>query len=104
MLRSSALTVALIMCALPVRAVTIPAPTLDTRVIISVRDQKLILITNGAITATYPVSTSKYGLSGVSVTRSTEKHATKFSKSSPRMTRQFLLHGKKLKTSNPMCE
>ena len=62
MIRSSALAVALILSALPVRAVTIPAPTLDTRVIISVRDQKLILMTNGTIAATYPVSTSKYGL------------------------------------------
>src|SRR5215471_4430555 len=42
MLRSCALTITLILCALPVRAGTIPAPTLDTRVIISVRDQKLI--------------------------------------------------------------
>ena len=62
MIRSSALAIALILFALPVRAVTIPAPTLDTRVIISVRDQKLILMTNGTIAATYPVSTSKYGL------------------------------------------
>lgn len=62
MIRSSALAVALILSALPARAVTIPAPTLDTRVIISVRDQKLILIANGTIAATYPVSTSKYGL------------------------------------------
>ena len=62
MIRSSALAVALILSALPARAVTIPAPTLDTRVVISVRDQKLILIANGTIAATYPVSTSKYGL------------------------------------------
>src|SRR5436853_2711306 len=62
MFRSSALAVALILSALPLRAVTIPAPTLSTRVIISVRDQKLMLIENGSITATYPVSTSKYGL------------------------------------------
>jgi lipoprotein-anchoring transpeptidase ErfK/SrfK len=62
MIRSSALAVALILSALPARAVTIPAPTLDTRVVISVRDQKLILISNGTIAATYPVSTSKYGL------------------------------------------
>ena len=62
MTRSSALAVALILSALPARAVTIPAPTLDTRVVISVRDQKLILISNGTIAATYPVSTSKYGL------------------------------------------
>lgn len=32
------------------------------RVIISVRDQKLILVQNGAKVATYPVSTSKYGM------------------------------------------
>jgi lipoprotein-anchoring transpeptidase ErfK/SrfK len=32
------------------------------RVIISIRDQKLMLVQNGAIVATYPVSTSKYGL------------------------------------------
>jgi len=62
MFRSSALVVALILCALPLRAVTVPAPTLSTRVIISVRDQKLMLIENGMITATYSVSTSKYGL------------------------------------------
>jgi lipoprotein-anchoring transpeptidase ErfK/SrfK len=62
MIRSSALAVALILSALPARAVTIPAPTLDTRVVISVHDQKLILISNGTIAATYPVSTSKYGL------------------------------------------
>lgn len=62
MIRSSALAVALILSALPARAVSIPAPTLDTRVVISVRDQKLILIANGTIAATYPVSTSKYGL------------------------------------------
>ena len=62
MFRSSATVVALVTCALPLRAVTIPAPTLSTHVIISVRDQKLILIENGTIAATYPVSTSKYGL------------------------------------------
>ncbi|MFN2540559.1 MAG: L,D-transpeptidase [Chthoniobacterales bacterium] len=32
------------------------------RVIISVRDQKLMLVQNGAAVASYPVSTSKYGL------------------------------------------
>src|SRR5207244_5404536 len=62
MFRSSATVVALITCVLPLRAVTVPAPTLGTRVIISVRDQKLMLIENGAIAATYSVSTSKYGL------------------------------------------
>jgi lipoprotein-anchoring transpeptidase ErfK/SrfK len=34
----------------------------SSRVIISVRDQKLMLVQNGVIVATYPVSTSKYGL------------------------------------------
>jgi lipoprotein-anchoring transpeptidase ErfK/SrfK len=32
------------------------------RVIVSVRDQKLMLVQNGLAVATYPVSTSKYGL------------------------------------------
>ena len=62
MFRSSFIVVALILGAFPLRAVTIPAPTLSTRVVISVRDQKLMLIENGTIAATYPVSTSKYGL------------------------------------------
>src|SRR5207253_7688987 len=62
MFRSSVLLVALVLSAVPVRAITIPAPTLSTRVIISVRDQKLMLIENGMVAATYSVSTSKYGL------------------------------------------
>src|SRR5436305_3131270 len=62
MFRSSALLVTLVWCAFPVHAVTIPAPTLSTRVIISVRDQKLMLVENGPIAATYPVSTSMYGM------------------------------------------
>jgi L,D-transpeptidase catalytic domain len=62
MFRSSAFAVALLLTLAAADAVSIPAPTLSTRVIISVRDQKLILIENGAIAATYPVSTSKYGL------------------------------------------
>src|SRR5687768_18404593 len=33
-----------------------------SRVIISVKDQKLMLMGNGARLATYPVSTSKFGL------------------------------------------
>lgn len=36
--------------------------TSPSRVIISVRDQKLMLVENGAKLATYPVSTSKFGL------------------------------------------
>jgi hypothetical protein len=35
---------------------------LSNRVIISVRDQKLMLLQNGAQVATYPVSTSRFGL------------------------------------------
>jgi hypothetical protein len=41
---------------------SLPAPTLNTRVVISIRDQKLMLMENGSAVATYPVSTSKYGL------------------------------------------
>ena len=62
MFRSSALAIALLYCISPARAASIPAPTLSTRVIISVRDQKLMLIENGTTVATYSVSTSKYGL------------------------------------------
>src|SRR5947209_473221 len=62
MFRSFALVGVLVLCALPLRAVAVPAPALSTLVIISVRDQKLMLIENGSIAATYPVSTSKYGL------------------------------------------
>jgi hypothetical protein len=38
----------------------IPAPS--SRIVVSVRDQKLMLVRNGAKVATYPVSTSKFGL------------------------------------------
>lgn len=64
MSRSSALGLALLSAIVTTQANSnsIPAPTLNTRVIISVRDQKLMLMENGAVAATYPVSTSKYGL------------------------------------------
>jgi len=64
MFRSSAFGLAFVACALTANAgaVSIPAPTLSTRVVISIRDQKLMLFENGSIAATYPVSTSKYGL------------------------------------------
>jgi lipoprotein-anchoring transpeptidase ErfK/SrfK len=62
MSRPSAFAAALLLSVACVHAISIPAPTLSTRIIISVRDQKLILLENGAIAATYPVSTSKYGL------------------------------------------
>jgi len=42
------------------RAATLTEP--PNRVIISVRDQKLMVLQNGAKVATYPVSTSKFGL------------------------------------------
>jgi L,D-transpeptidase catalytic domain len=62
MFRSSALGLALLWVIAPAYGNSIPAPTLNTRVIISVRDQKLMLMENGVVAATYPVSTSKYGL------------------------------------------
>ena len=62
MFRSSVLAFALVCCIVPAPAASIPAPSLSARVIISVRDQKLMLIENGTVLATYPVSTSKYGL------------------------------------------
>jgi len=64
MFRSSAFGLALLSVAASAFANghSIPAPTLNTRVIVSVRDQKLMLMENGIVAATYPVSTSKYGL------------------------------------------
>jgi len=64
MFRSSALALAILASAatLYAGAVSVPAPSLSARVVVSVRDQKLMLIENGSIAATYPVSTSKYGL------------------------------------------
>jgi lipoprotein-anchoring transpeptidase ErfK/SrfK len=52
------LGLAILVPALPAAVVLDP----PNRVIISVRDQKLMLIENGAKVATYPVSTSKYGM------------------------------------------
>ena len=64
MFRSSALVLTVCASALiaNARAVSIPVPTLSTRVVISIHDQKLMLVENGAIAATYSISTSKYGL------------------------------------------
>jgi lipoprotein-anchoring transpeptidase ErfK/SrfK len=62
MFRSSGFGVALFLTMVSAHANTVPAPTLNTRVIISVRDQKLMLLENGAVAATYPISTSRYGL------------------------------------------
>jgi lipoprotein-anchoring transpeptidase ErfK/SrfK len=60
MFRPLALVLSLILLAPSLRAVTQTEG--PDRVIISVRDQKLMLVQNGAAVATYPVSTSKYGL------------------------------------------
>ena len=62
MFRSSAFALALLLSVSALYASSIPAPTLSTHVLISVRDQKLMLMQNGTSVATYPVSTSKYGL------------------------------------------
>ena len=62
MFRSLALGSTLLLVIASAHANSIPAPTLNTRIIISVRDQKLMLMENGVVAATYPVSTSKYGL------------------------------------------
>ena len=62
MFRSLALGSALLVVIASAHANSIPAPTLNARIIISVRDQKLMLMENGVVAATYPVSTSKYGL------------------------------------------
>jgi lipoprotein-anchoring transpeptidase ErfK/SrfK len=40
----------------------LPSHVIPNTVIVSVKDQKLMLLQNGAKVATYPVSTSKYGL------------------------------------------
>src|SRR5947209_16860631 len=39
------------------------APDLDHHIVVSARDQKLALLEKGKLVATYPVSTSKFGLS-----------------------------------------
>jgi hypothetical protein len=58
MLRFSFGVLVLFLCSTTLRADFIS----DNRVIISVREQKLILLQNGAKIATYPVSTSRFGL------------------------------------------
>src|SRR5256885_2187858 len=63
MFRPSAFALTLLLSASAVHGGgSIPAPTLSTRVIISIRDQKLMLMQNGNPIATYAVPTSKYGL------------------------------------------
>jgi lipoprotein-anchoring transpeptidase ErfK/SrfK len=56
---------ALLLFAGPLRAaelLTLATPLVTNQVIISVREQKLMLLQNGAKLATYPVSTSKFGM------------------------------------------
>ena len=60
MFRTATVVLALCLCASSLRASLVP--DFSSRVIISVRDQKLMLVRNGVELATYPVSTSKYGL------------------------------------------
>ena len=60
MIRPLAFFVCLAALAGPVRGATIRAP--GNEVIVSIRDQKLMLLHNGGRVAIYPVSTSKYGL------------------------------------------
>ena len=61
MLRSSLLVLALLPFAPIVNASGEP-PAVTNQVIISVREQKLMLLQNGAKVTTYPVSTSKFGV------------------------------------------
>lgn len=60
MLRSSLLLVAFSASTLLARPE--PPATVTNEVIVSVKEQKLMLLQNGAKVATYPVSTSKFGL------------------------------------------
>ncbi len=60
-LRSSTIAPALLACALFLASCTTPKD-MQHRVVISVKDQKLALLDRETLVATYPVSTSKYGL------------------------------------------
>ena len=60
MFRTSMVVLALCLCASSLPASLVP--DFSNRVVISVRDQELMLVRNGVKLATYPVSTSKYGL------------------------------------------
>jgi L,D-transpeptidase catalytic domain len=61
MFRPALAALALVIC-LPSARCALPVIDLSSRVIISVRDQKLMLVQNRKKMATYPVSTSKFGL------------------------------------------
>ena len=60
MFRPSLLGFASILCASALQGQS--PPEIKNEVVVSVREQKLILLQNGAKIATYPVSTSKFGL------------------------------------------
>jgi lipoprotein-anchoring transpeptidase ErfK/SrfK len=60
MFRFPLLWLALLVCASPLSAAAIPENS--SLVVISVREQKLLLLQNGNKIATYPVSTSRFGL------------------------------------------
>ncbi len=62
MVRLSLLACALLQVGFFAVAAAEPAPTVTNEVIVSVKDQKLMLLQNGAKVTTYPVSTSKFGL------------------------------------------
>lgn len=62
MLRQLAVILSLVVTTAALSATPIAQPEMSHRVIISIRDQKLMLLENGARVATYPVSTSKYGI------------------------------------------
>jgi hypothetical protein len=61
MFRPFLVTFGVLLCLSSARSDVI-LPDLSSRVIISVRDQKLMLLQNGRKAAAYPVSTSKFGL------------------------------------------
>ncbi len=62
MVRLPLLALLLLQSAAVAFAGTEPPATITNQVIVSVKDQKLMLLQNGAKVTTYPVSTSKFGL------------------------------------------
>ncbi len=61
-IRSLVLSAALVSSALAERALAQTAPLVQTNVIVSVREQKAMLLQDGFRVAVFPVSTSKFGL------------------------------------------
>lgn len=62
MLRPLAVILSLVVVAPAFSSAPVVQSDMSHRLIISIRDQKLMLVQNGAAAAIYPVSTSKYGL------------------------------------------